>query len=152
MALVQSSDLLLAIGSNAIGHSKDSTFSLEMDLSKSTTKSSSGWEEFIMGVRSGKATFAGLTDYSDTLNFEQLVSYLITRQSVNIFFKDFSGGSFIINGFGFIENVTETAEVEGLTTFDIDFTLTGLISASEQRVWNTIFDYWNQLASQWQNT
>lgn len=151
MALLSSSDFLLAAGETVLGHSKETTFSLEVDLVSATNKDSGGWQEFLQGVRSGKLSASGLTDYNDTLNFEQLASYVITRQSINFLFKDFGGGNFIINGTGYIENVSENADAEGLVTFDVDIVLYGLASATQQRVWNTIFDTWNTIATQWQN-
>lgn len=151
MALLNSSDFLLFADETALGHSKETTFSLEADLVSSTTKNSNGWQEFLQGVRSGRLTVSGLTDYNDALNFEQLVSYVITRQSISFYFKDFAGGNFIINGTGYIESVTENADAEGLVNFDVDIVLYGLVSASQQRVWNTIFDTWNTIATQWQN-
>jgi len=151
MALLSSSDFLLAVGETPIAHTKDTTFSLEVDLVSSTNKESEGWQEFLQGVRSGKLTASGLTDYNKELNFEQLASYVITRQPVNFFFKDFGGGTFIMNGTGYVENVTENADAEGLVNFDVDIVLYGLASATQQRVWNTIFETWNTIATQWQN-
>ena len=151
MALINSSDFLLYAGETPMGHSKETTFSLSADMVDMTSKSSEGWQEFLQGVRSGRLTTSGLTDYNDTLNFEQLVSYVITRQTVNFFFKDFAGGDFVINGTGYIENVTENADAEGLVNFDVDIVLYGLVSAGDQRVWNTIFEAWNSIAIQWQN-
>jgi len=161
MALLQSSDILIEVDGTVIGHSKDSTFSLEVDLANSSTKASGGWLEFMQGLRSGRIAVAGLTDYSDTLNFEQLAGYILTGQVVTVYFKDFGGGDLVLGGTAFVDNVTETAEYESITTFNVDFTLHNTrpftrpefdLIYPDQRVWNNIFEQWNLLATLWQNT
>ena len=167
MALVNSSDLLLQVNGTIIGHSKNNTFNLDVDLPESTTKSSAGWLEFIQGVRNGRVTLSGFTDYTDTLNFEELASYVITRQLVTFVFKDFAATNEIYSGSGFIDNVTETAKFEDITTFDVDIVIHQTESETPQwdsdiiypedpptgtRVWNLIFDKWNELGSLWQST
>ena len=151
MPVLNSSDFLLYAGQTPLGHSKETTFTLSADMVDMTNKSSQGWKEFLQGVRSGKLTASGLTDYNDSLNFEQLASYVITRQSINFFFKDFVTNTIIFNGTGYIENVTETADAEGLVNFDVDITIYGLASVTDQSTWNNIFNAWNAIATQWQN-
>jgi len=167
MALVQSSDLLLQIDGTIVGHSKTNTFNLDADLSESTTKSSAGWQEFLQGVRNGRLTVSGLTDYTTALNFEQLASHVITRTLVTFVFKDFNADNVFYSGSGFIEEVTETARFEDITTFDVEILIHNTESVTPQpdwdiiypdppptgnRKWNEIFDKWNELLTLWQNT
>jgi hypothetical protein len=161
MALLQSSDVLVTIDDVVVGHSKDAVFSLEVDLANTTTKISDGWAEFMQGLRSGRISLSGLTNYSNTLNFEQIAEYILLRQVVTVYFKDFGGGDLIFGGTCFLESVTETAEYESITTFNVDLTLHNTrpftrpvfnLIYPQQRVWNNIFEQWNLLATLWQNT
>lgn len=147
--LYNATDFLLVVNDEVLGHSKNTTFNIENKLIETTTKDSNGWQEFISGVKGGKLTTKGLTDYSDALNYEQLVDYLITRQKVNIYFKDFTRDKIITKGSGYITEISETAEKEGAVSFSLDITLQGRISLSNQRVWNTIFEKWNEIFETW---
>jgi len=151
MALLNSSNFLLYNGETPLGHSKSTTFNLSQDLLDTTNKDSEGWSEFIAGVRSGKLKTEGLTDYSNALNYEQLVDLLITRAPLTIYFKDFVNNKHIISGTGYIEAVSEKAETNNSVSFDLDIQLTSLIGVTNQRVWNTIFEYWNTIATAWNN-
>ena len=151
MALLNSSNFLLYNGETPLGHSKNTTFNLSQDLLDTTNKDSDGWSEFIAGVRNGKLKSEGLTDYSDALNYEQLVDLLITRAPLTIYFKDFVNNKHIISGTGYIEAVSEKAETNNSVSFDLDIQLTSLIGVTNQRVWNTIFEYWNTISTAWNN-
>lgn len=150
MAL-NSSDFLLYKGETALGHSKSTNFALTADLVNTSTKDSNGWKEYIVGLKGGSLRSTGLTDYSDSLNYEELVQMLITKEKANFFFKDFVRSDFVLNGYGFIQNVSEKAEANGLVSFEVEIKISEIIGFTDQRVWNTIFDKWNEIALTWNN-
>ncbi len=64
-------------------------------LPQSTRKESLGWKEVIPGVKSGTLSCECLTDYSDSLGFDQLADMVITKQKATFYFKwrNTAGGS-----------------------------------------------------------
>jgi hypothetical protein len=100
---------------------------LNVDLPESTTKDSNGFKEVIAGVRSGEIAVDGLVDYSDTLNFEQLSTMMLTRQKAEFYFQDSINSEIIYNGEGFVESVEQIAEVENSVSFSVGISLTGLM-------------------------
>ena len=151
MALINSSNFLLYKDQTPLGHSKSTIVNFDVDLPEATTKDSEGWKEYIAGLRSCKIKAEGLTDYSKSLNFEQLADLVIARQKINFYFKDFISNKHIVAGTGFVDAVSEKAEKESAVSFQLDITLTSLASFSNDRLWNTIFDRWNEIALEWQN-
>jgi hypothetical protein len=123
MALINGTSFGLFHDGNILGHSTQTKFSLSVDLPESTTKESAGFKQVIAGVRSGTISVSGLTDYSDTLNFDILL------------------------------NVEETAESETAVTFDVEIQLTGLFSIQQEgadRYWNTTDVLWENANFEWQ--
>jgi hypothetical protein len=60
----------------------------------------------------------------------------------------------IISGTGFIESISETAESETVSSYQIDIKLTGAYVVSditEGRTWDLIFTRWEDLATAWEN-
>ena len=110
-----------------LGHSTSTVISLNVDLPESTTKDSNGFKEVIAGVRSGEIAVDGLVDYSDTLNFEQLSTMMLTREKAEFYFQDSINSEIIYNGEGFVESVEQIAEVENSVSFSVGISLTGLM-------------------------
>ena len=71
MPIINSSSFLLFRDEDAIGHSKNVTVNLRVDLPDATTKDSYGWKEVIACARGGEVNVKGLTAYNDTLNFQE---------------------------------------------------------------------------------
>ena len=72
MPIINSSSFLLFRDEDAIGHSKNVTVNLRVDLPDATTKDSYGWKEVIACARGGEVNVKYLTAYNDTLNFQSL--------------------------------------------------------------------------------
>ena len=152
MPVINSSSFLLFKDQTAIGHSTNTAVQLNVDLPDATTKDSYGWREVIACARGGEITVSGLTAYDDSLNFEQFADAVITRAEQTFYFKE-SGNNptFIIRGQGIITSVDETAEFENATTFNLQIKLTGIFTAGDDRNWENIFEFWEDIATQWQN-
>lgn len=151
MPVINSSSFLLLKDEIIIGHSTETTFSLELDLPESTTKDSLGWREFIACVRGGKMTASGLTAYNDSLNFEQFADYVIGRSKVVFYFKQTDNPELICRGEGFITSVDEVSEHESVTEFNVDITLTGTVTAGTDKNWENIFQFWEDISDDWNN-
>jgi predicted secreted protein len=154
MAVINASSFLLLKDTTVIGHSKNTNFNINLDLPESTTKESGGWKEVIPGVKSGTISCECLTDYSDTLSFNDLADMLITKQKATFFFKDTVNPRLIVRGEGYISTIDETAEFENATSFNLEINLTGIFTVtdpSEGRTWENIFEKWEDIATNWED-
>jgi hypothetical protein len=152
MPIINSSSFLLFKDETVIGHSKNTSISLRIDLPDATTKDSYGWKEVIACARGGEARVSGLTAYNDSLNFKEFADAVILRTKQVFYFKQDGNSDFVIRGEGFISSVDETAEFNNATSFDVEIQLTNIITAGDSRTWENIFDFWEDIASNWENT
>lgn len=154
MAVINATSFLLAKDETVLGHSSSTVVSLNQNLPESTTKDSQGWKEFISGLRSGSIRAEGLCSYDDSLSFEDLEAMLITRQSARFYFRQPGDERIIISGYGFIESISETAESETVSSYQVEIKLTGayvISDVTEGRTWDQIFQNWEDIALEWQN-
>ena len=154
MSVINSNSFLLLKGTTVIGHSKSTSFNINVDLPDATNKDSAGWTEVITGVRSGTINCECLTDYSDSLNFDEIVDMLITKQKAVFYFKQPTNTRLILRGEGYISTVDETAEFENATSFNIEINLTGIFSITDfldGRTWENVFELWENISSEWQD-
>lgn len=154
MAAINATSFLLVREETVLGHSSSTVISLNQNLPESTTKDSQGWKEFIAGLRSGSIRAEGLCSYSDALSFDDLEEMLITRQTARFYFKQPGAEQIVIGGYGYIESVTETAETENVSSFEIEIKLTGtyvITDVTEGLTWDQIFTNWEDLALNWEN-
>ena len=154
MAVINATSFLLLKDTTVIGHSISTTFNINVDLPESTTKESSGWREDLPGVKSGTISCECLTDYSDTLNFEQLADMVLTKEKATFVFKDNVNPKLIVRGEGFVSSVDETAQFETATSFNLEINLTGVFTItdpSEGRTWENIFEKWEDISDNWED-
>lgn len=153
MALINATSFLLVKDSTVIGHSKETNISLNLDLADITTKESGGWQENLPMVRGGSISASGLTDYTDTLNFKEFTSYVITKTINTYYFRDpDSTTGTIYRGEGFVTSVDETADNETISEFNLEITLSGPITVGDQNNWENIFQFWENISTNWENT
>ena len=154
MAVINATSYLLLKDTTVIGHSKNTTFSVNTDLPDATTKQSLGWQEVIPGVKSGTLSIECLTNYQDTLTFDDLAEMLITKEKAVFYFKDVVNPKLIVRGEGFISTIDETAEFETATSFNVKINLTGIFTItdpSEGKTWDNVFDKWEDIATNWED-
>lgn len=127
-------DLLLKVGSAGsevtIGHTTSCSISFSHDLPEATTKDSSGWAEFISGVRGGTISFDGLVAYDDTTNAEELAGYIISRTKIAFVFGTAASGDTVYTGEGYLDSVEVSADMEAPVSYSGSITITGAISTS----------------------
>ena len=127
-------DLLLKVGSSGsevtIGHTTSCSISFSHDLPEATTKDSSGWAEFISGVRGGTISFDGLVAYDDTTNAEELAGYIISRTKIAFIFGTAASGDIVYPGEGYLDSVEVSADMEAPVSYSGSITITGAISTS----------------------
>jgi len=154
MALINATSFLLLKDTTVVGHSKSTSFNINVDLPESTNKDSGGWKEVIPGVKSGTVSCECLTDYNDTLSFEDLTDMMILKQKAVFYFKDPVNTKLVLRGEGFIQSIDETAEFENATSFNLEINLTGVFSITDATVgltWENVFSKWEDLAKDWED-
>lgn len=152
MAIINATSFLLVEDETVIGHSTSTSISLNLDLIEITTKDSGGWQEHLPSIRGGSISATGLTNYSDNLNFEHFTSYVITKAVKTFYFRDpEDADGTIYRGEAFVSSVDETSEAENVTEFNLELQLTGIITVGDQRNWENIFEFWEDIATNWEN-
>ncbi len=121
MALVNGTDLVLYVldgaTNKAFGHSRSFTLNVEANPIDATSRSSSGWSEFIMGSRSFTLDFEGLVDYSDDINVEWLETAIENKTKFLIKFTTNLAGDLVYNGYVYISNMTIDSNMEDVVTY-----------------------------------
>jgi len=102
----------------------------------------------LAGKRSASFTADGLIDYSDSVNYNQFVERIITRAQVQWVFQ--TAGMFYY-GLGYIQNVEQVSQMENVSTYSVDFKISGRIYTDARLIWNQVFTNWENLNIQWQN-
>lgn len=154
MAVINATSFLLLKDTTVIGHSKSTSFNVNVDLPSATNKESDGFQEVIAGVKSGTISCDCLTDYSDSLNFSQLSEMIITKEKAVFYFKDTVNNKFLLRGEGFVQSVDETAVFENATSFNVEINLTGVFTITdptEGLTWDTVFANWENIADNWED-
>lgn len=121
MALVNGTDLVLYVldgaTNKAFGHSRSFTLSVEANPIDATSRSSSGWSEFIMGSRSFTLDFEGLVDYSDDIDPAWLETAIENKTKFLVKFTTNLAGSLIYNGYVYISSLTIDGPMEDVVTY-----------------------------------
>ena len=154
MALINGTSFGLFHNGNLLGHSTQSRFSLNVDLPDATSKDSLGFKEVIAGIRSGTISVAGLVDYSDTINFDQLASMVLTKEVNEWVFTQEAFEGITLTGKGYINNVEQVGDMENLVSYDLEITLINPFTVQDDsgdRYWNTADILWNNANFEWNN-
>ena len=154
MALINGTSFGLFHNGNLLGHSTQSRFSLNVDLPDATSKDSLGFKEVIAGIRSGTISVAGLVDYSDTVNFDQLASMVLTKAINEWVFTQEAFEGLTLTGKGYINNVEQVGDMENLVSYDLEITLVNPFTIQDDsgdRYWNTTDVLWNNANFEWNN-
>ena len=154
MPVINASSFLLLKDTTVIGHSRSTSFNVNVDLPDATNKESNGFQEVIDGVKSGTISCDCLTDYSDSLSFSQLSEMVITKEKAVFYFKDIANNKFLLRGEGFVQSVDETAEFENATSFNLEINLTGVFTItdpSQGLTWDNVFAKWEDIADNWED-
>ena len=154
MALINGTSFGLFHNGNLLGHSTQSRFSLNVDLPDATSKDSLGFKEVIAGIRSGTISVAGLVDYSDTINFNQLASMVLTKEVNEWVFTQEAFEGITLTGKGYINNVEQVGDMENLVSYDLEITLINPFTVQDDsgdRYWNTADILWNNANFEWNN-
>ncbi len=121
MALVNGTDLVLyvldGVDNKAFGHSRSFTLNVEANPIDGTSRSSSGWSEFIMGSRSFTLDFEGLVDYSDDIDPAWLETAVENKTKFLVKFTTNLAGTLVYNGYVYVSSLTIDGPMEDVVTY-----------------------------------
>ena len=123
-------DSVWAVEGATVGHTTSCSMSLSMDTPEATTKDSSGFSEYIGGVKGGEISFEGLVAYDDSANAIEMADYLLARTQLTCVFGTAETGDAVYTAEGFLSSVEMSAEMEAAVTYSGSITITGAITKS----------------------
>ena len=128
MATISGTNIVVSINGTTIGHSLALVLDLGQDLPDASSRNSLGWKEHIHGVRNASLSIGGLTDYSDSMNFNQLASFIISRESIS--FRFTSSGA-VFYGEASVEDIEELATFEEVVSYNLDLKVNNIVISSD---------------------
>lgn len=142
MAIFNGSDLILKVSDsdggteNKLMHAQSCSLSVNMDTIDITTKDSSGWNEFIGGVRNFTLSADGLMDFNSTATdteFDQLFDQLNGRTAVDFTFTlaATASGDYFYTGDGFITSIEISGGTEDAPTYSVSIQGTGVLTQTD---------------------
>ena len=123
-------NLILTVEGATVGHTTSCSMSLSMDTPEATTRDSSGFSEYIGGVKGGEISFEGLVAYDDSANAIEMADYLLARTQLTCVFGTAETGDAVYTAEGFLSSVEMSAEMEAAVTYSGSITITGAITKS----------------------
>lgn len=121
--------LSVKVNANKILNSTSCTLSLSVDTPEATTKDSGGFQELIVGVKSGEISFEGLVAYdAGGEQIGDVSADLLAGTQVTWEFSTDVSGDDKYNGTGFISSIEITAEMESPTSYSGTIVTTGTIT------------------------
>lgn len=129
MAVINGTDITVVLNDVTIGHSIALVFDLGQDLPDASSRDSEGWKQHIYGIRNAHLSIGGLTDYSDSLNFNEFAGYVITREIVSFSFT--TTGGIYYGGEATVESVEQLANFEDVASYNLELKVTGATVSSD---------------------
>jgi predicted secreted protein len=115
-------EITFTLGGAAITGVNSKGFTFNNEALDTTDDNSSGWQErlAVPGLKSVEFTFSGLVK-----NLELIAAYSGTSQIFPITVSYPDGSSLAFDAF--MDNISQTGETSGLTTFDASFSSSGVV-------------------------
>lgn len=122
--------LSIKVDGNKILNSTSCSLSLSADTPEATTKDSGGFQELIVGVKSGEISFEGLVAYDSGSGSQigDISDELISGAEVTWEFSTDVSGDDKYSGTGFISSIEITADMESPVSYSGTIVTTGTIT------------------------
>lgn len=125
---INGNELILYVSSNAIACCLNHSISMTTEEIDTTTKDSDGWKEIILGLRSWSITGEGLTEFSATYGFDDLVTIWKNKTLITVSFKTDNVDDKVFSGSAYITELTEDAPMNDATTYSFTMQGTGVLT------------------------
>lgn len=122
--------LSIKVDGNKILNSTSCSLSLSADTPEATTKDSGGFQDLIVGVKSGEISFEGLVAYDSGSGSQigDISDELISGAQVTWEFSTDVSGDDKYSGSGFISSIEITADMESPVSYSGTIVTTGTIT------------------------
>ena len=122
--------LSIKVDGNKLLNSTSCSLSLSADTPEATTKDSGGFQELIVGVKSGEISFEGLVAYDAGSGSQigDISDELIAGTQVTWEFSTDVAGDDKYSGTGFISSIDITADMESPVSYSGTIVTTGTIT------------------------
>ena len=122
--------LSIKVDGNKILNSTSCSLSLSADTPEATTKDSGGFQDLIVGVKSGEISFEGLVAYDSGSGSQigDISDELISGAEVTWEFSTDVSGDDKYSGTGFISSIEITADMESPVSYSGTIVTTGTIT------------------------
>lgn len=122
--------LSIKVDGNKILNSTSCSLSLSADTPEATTKDSGGFQDLIVGVKSGEISFEGLVAYDAGSGSQigDISDELISGAEVTWEFSTDVSGDDKYSGTGFISSIEITADMESPVSYSGTIVTTGTIT------------------------
>lgn len=121
--------LSVKVNSNKILNSTSCSLSLSADTPEATTKDSGGFQELIVGVKSGEISFEGLVAYdAGGEQIGEVSTDLLAGTEITWEFSTDVSGDDKYSGSGFISSIEITADMESPASYSGTIVTTGTIT------------------------
>jgi len=148
MAVISGNHLVVYDNDMALGHSTSCAISFNMNVAEATSKASEGWKEVLAGTRQATIKVEALVDYSQTQNYNEWVTQIITRKYTKWVFKDAT--SFYLGG-GYVLSCEQVADFEDVDKYSIEIQIDGRVYVEPRLPWNLVFTNWENVNINWEN-
>ena len=125
---INGNELLLYVNGSAIACCLNHSLQMSTEEIDVTTKDSDGWKEIILGLRSWTISGEGLTEFSATYGFDDLVTVWKNKTLVTINFKTSNADDAVFSGSAYITELAEDAGMNAATSFTFTLQGTGVLS------------------------
>lgn len=139
MATINGTDIVVTINNVTIGHSVALVLDLGQDLPDASSRDSLGWKQHIQGLRNASLSIGGLTDYNDSMNYNEFAGFVVTRQTVTFTFES-SGNRF--SGSANVESIEQIANFEDTASYNLELKVNSVVSLLDG-VWILADGTWN---------
>jgi len=126
--ILNGTDLLVYVGSDAIAHSTSCSLSLSMDTRDATTKDSAGWTDRLEGLRSWEISGEGLVALDAEYGFTDLFALYNGRTSATVKFSTEVSGDKYYSGTAYLTSLEQEAPTEDNTSFSFTFSGSDVLS------------------------
>ncbi len=134
MAKINGTSFLLLIDGVAVGSTRTSSLTVNVDIPDTTTKDSGGWAENLAGggLRSANGAFDGLEDPTDTLSVDEVFDLINTRADFAFQLTDSQAGTMIWTGNATIESLEMNYEMEQPVSVSATFRVNGQLTRATE--------------------
>jgi len=117
MATINASNIGVTINETEIGRSDALAFDLGTDLPDASSRGGLGWAEHIQGIKNASLSIAGLTDYSQNINYNEFAAFVLTGEEVSF---EFVFGDIRFLGVGRLESIEQLATFEDVANYNLE--------------------------------